>query len=94
MTPAGMHRRWSSLWPRARAALVFAVVFGLVLASWLPDTAHRSLAGRFDILLLLVFLGVVIAFTVEADPSLSEGERPARRGWRLRIGGLPIRRRK
>jgi hypothetical protein len=69
-------------------------VFALVLASWLPDTLHRSLAERFDILLLLVFLGVVIAFAVEADPPPSEGERPARRGWRLRFGGLAIRRRK
>ena len=79
MTPAGMHRRWSSLWTRVRAALVFAVVFALVLASWLPDTPHRSLAERFDILLLLVFLGVVIAFAVEARPRKPSAQ-PARAG--------------
>jgi hypothetical protein len=91
MTPAEMRRRRSSLWPTVRAALVFAVVFAIVLASWFPDAPRRSLAERLDILLLLVFLGVVIAFTVEADPPPSEGER---RGWRLRVGGLAVRRRK
>ncbi len=80
MTPAGMRRRRSWLWPTVRAALVFAVVFATVLASWLPDSPRRSLIERLDILLLLVFLGVVIAFTVEADLPSSAGERRSRRG--------------
>jgi hypothetical protein len=89
-----MRRRRSLPWPTVRAALVFAVVFAIVLAIWLPDAPRRSLMQRLDILLLLAFLGVVIAFTVEADPSASGGERRDRRGWRLRIGGLAVRRRK
>jgi hypothetical protein len=94
MTPAEMRRRRSSLGPTVRAALVFAVVFAIVLASWFPDTPRRSLAERLDILLLLVFLGIVVAFTVEAPPAPPAGEPRARRGWRLRIGGLAVRQRR
>jgi hypothetical protein len=44
-----------------------------VLISWLPDAPGWSPAQRLDVLLLLVFLGIVVAFTLEA---------PSRRGTR------------
>ena len=89
MTPACSRQHWISSWPIVRAALIFAALFATVLISWLPDAAGRSLAQRFDVLLLLLFLGIVVALTLEPAPPM----RRARRAWRLRFG-LVARRRK
>ena len=73
-----------------RSALVFVTLFTTVLISWLPDASGWSLARRADVLLLLVFLGIVVAFTLESPVRET---RRARRSWWPRLGQV-MRRRK
>lgn len=68
MTPARIRRRPTCSWPIVRSALVFVALLAMVLTSWLPSAAGRSLVFGLDVLLLLVFLGIVVAFTVERNP--------------------------
>jgi hypothetical protein len=72
-----------------RAALVFATLFVTVLMSWLPDRSAASLAQRGDVLLLLVFLAIVVALTLEPAAS-----RRAGRSWWPRLGQVGRRRKK
>jgi peptidoglycan/LPS O-acetylase OafA/YrhL len=91
MRPAGSHRNRSSSWSTIRSALVFLTLFATVLITWLPDVSGPSLMQRGDVLLLLVFLGIVVAFTVE--PPESARRRRAARSWWPRLGQV-VRRRK
>ena len=90
MTPDSRRRR-SSWWPLVRSTLVFVGLVTIVLLSWLSEGSDRWLLRRLDVLLLLVFLGSIVALTLEPDPT--PATRRARRSRLSRIG-LVIGRRK
>jgi len=86
-------RRRTSWWPLVRSTLVFVSLFTIVLLSWLSEGSDRWLPRRLDVLLLLVFLGSIVALTLEPDSEPTPATRRARRSRLSRIG-LVIGRRK
>lgn len=73
-----------------RSALVFVTLFSTVLITWLPGASGASLARCVDVFLLLVFLGIVVAFTLEPpEPAV---RRRATRTWWPRLGQVVRRR--